>query len=94
MYGLSLGFPGSSVGKESAFYVGDLGLIPGLGRSAGEGKGSPLQDSGLENFMVCIVHGGHKKLDMTEPLSLQGLSLVAAHRLLIAVASFVAEHRL
>ena len=37
---------------------------------------------------------GHKKLDMTEPLSLQGLSLVAAHRLLIAVASFVAEHRL
>ena len=47
----------SSVGKESACNAGDLGLIPGLGRSPGEGKGYPLQYSGLENSMDCIVHG-------------------------------------
>ena len=52
-----LGFPGGSDGKESACNVGDLGLIPGLGRSPGEGKGYPLQYSGLENSMDCIVHG-------------------------------------
>ena len=56
-YGLVLGFPGSSVGKESACSEGDLGLIPGLGRSPGEGKGYLLQYSGLENAMDCIVHG-------------------------------------
>ena len=37
--------------------MGDLGLIPGLGRSPGEGNGYPLQYSGLENSMDCIVHG-------------------------------------
>ena len=52
-----LGFPCGSVGKESACNVGDLGLIPGLGRSPGEGKGYPLQYYGLENSMNCIVHG-------------------------------------
>ena len=52
-----LGFPGGSAGKESACNAGDLGLIPGLGRSPGEGKGYPLQYSGLENSMDCIVHG-------------------------------------
>ena len=52
-----LGFPGSSAGKESACNAGDLGSIPGLGRSSGEGKGYPLQYSGLENSMDCIVHG-------------------------------------
>ena len=46
-----------SAGKESACNVGDLGLIPGLGRSPGEGKGYVLQYSGLENFMDWIVHG-------------------------------------
>ena len=45
------GFPGGSAGKESAGNVGDLGSIPGLGRSPGEGKGYPLQYSGLENSM-------------------------------------------
>ena len=50
-------FPDSSVGKESACNVGDLGSIPGLGRSLGEGKGYPLQYCGLENSMDCIVHG-------------------------------------
>ena len=42
--------------KKSACNVGDLGSIPGLGRSPGEGKGYPLQYSALENFMDCIVH--------------------------------------
>ena len=45
------GFPDSSAGKESACNMGDLGSIPGLGRSPGEGKGYPLQYSGLENSM-------------------------------------------
>ena len=48
------GFPGGSAGKESACNVGDLGLIPGLGRSPGEGKGCPFQYSGLENPMDYI----------------------------------------
>ena len=46
-----------SAGKESACDAGDLGLIPGLGGSPGEGKGCPLQYSGLENSTDCIVHG-------------------------------------
>ena len=54
---LVLGFPCGSAGKESTCHVGDLGLIPGLGRSPGEGKGYPLQYSGLENSMDCIVYG-------------------------------------
>ena len=52
-----LGFPGGSAGKESACNAGDLGSVPGLGRSPGEGKGCPLQYSGLENSTDCIVHG-------------------------------------
>ena len=48
------GFPDSSVDRESACNAGDLGSIPGLGRSPGEGKGNPLQYSGLENSMDCI----------------------------------------
>ena len=51
------GFPDSSVGKESACNTGDLGSIPGLGRCSGDGKGCPLQYSGLENSMACIVYG-------------------------------------
>ena len=52
-----LGFPCGSAGKESACNVGDLGSIPGLGRFPGEGKGYPLQHSGLENSVDCIVCG-------------------------------------
>ena len=52
-----LDFPVGSAGKESACNVGGLGMILGLGRSSGEGKGDPLQYSGLENSMDCIVHG-------------------------------------
>ena len=51
------GFPCGSAGKESACNAGDLGLIPGLGRSPGEGKGYPLQYSGLENSMDCMTTG-------------------------------------
>ena len=56
-YLISMGFPGGSTGKEPACNEGDLGLIPGLGRSPGEGNGYSLQYSGLENSMDCIVHG-------------------------------------
>ena len=52
-----LGFPCGSAGKESARNAGDLGSIPGLERSPGEGEGYPLQCSGLENSVDCIVHG-------------------------------------
>jgi len=52
-----MAFPGNSANKESACVAGDLGSIPGLGRSPGEGNGYPLQYSGLENSMDCIVHG-------------------------------------
>ena len=52
-----LGFPCGSAGKESTCIAGDPGSIPGLGRSPGEGKGYPLQCSGLENSMDCTVHG-------------------------------------
>ena len=51
------GFPHSSVCKESACNAGDLGSIPGLGRSPGEGKGYPFQYCGLGNSMDCLVHG-------------------------------------
>ena len=65
-----LGFPCGSAGKESACNAGDLSLIPGLGRSPGEGKGYPL----LENSMNYTVHGvGRKELYMTEQLSLSNL---------------------
>ena len=51
------GFPGGSVGKESACNAGDLGSVPGLGRSLGEGNGYALQCCGLENPMDCTVQG-------------------------------------
>ena len=52
-----VGFPGGSAGKESVCNVGDLGSVPGLGRCSREGNGYPLQYSGLENSVDCIVHG-------------------------------------
>ena len=60
------GFPGGSAGKESACNVGDLGSVPGLGRSPGEKSGYPLQYSGLENSMDST---GRKESDTTERLS-------------------------
>ena len=62
-----LGFPGGSAGRESSCIAEDLGSIPGLRRSPGEGKGYPLQYSGLENSKDCIVHGS-QRLDTTERL--------------------------
>ena len=56
-----MGFPGGSDGKESTCNVGDMGSIPRMERSSGEGKGYPLQYSGLENSMKCIVHGVSKR---------------------------------
>jgi len=58
----SVGFPGGSAGKESTCNAGDLGSIPALRRSPGGGHGSPLQYSGQENSMDCIVHGVAKHL--------------------------------
>ena len=55
------GFPCGLAGKESACKVGELDLTPGLGRSPGEGKDYPLQYSGLENSMDCIVDGVAKR---------------------------------
>ena len=60
-----MGFSCGSAGKESACNVGDLGLIPGLGRSPGEGKCYPLQYSCLENSMDYGPRG-HKESDSTE----------------------------
>ena len=52
-----MGFPDGSGGKESDCTAGDLGSIPGSGRSPGEGNGNPLQCSGLENSMDFVVYG-------------------------------------
>ena len=57
-----LGFPCGSAGEESVCNVGDLDSILGLERSPGEGKGYPLQYSGLENSMDCIEHGVPKTI--------------------------------
>ena len=72
---LSSGLPGGSVAKESVCNAGDAGLIPGLGRSPGEGHGNPLQCSCLENPMGrgawrATVHGVEKESDTTEWLTL------------------------
>ena len=75
LWHLTKGFPGGSDGKESACNVGDLGSIPGLGRSPGEGNGNPLHYSCLENSMDrgawwATAHGGLKESDATEQLPL------------------------
>ena len=61
-----MGFPCGSAEKESTCNAGDLGSIPGFGRSPGEGKGYPLQYSGLENSMDCIVHGVSKRTQLND----------------------------
>ena len=63
---LSMGFPCDSAVKESACNAGDLGLVPGLGRSPGEGKGYPLQFSSLKNFMDFIVCGVAKSQTLSD----------------------------
>ena len=61
-----LGFPYGSAGKETTCNAGDLGSIPGLRGSTGEGKGDPLQYSGLENSMDYTVHGVTKSRTVFE----------------------------
>jgi len=68
-----LGFPGDSDSKESTCNVGDLGSVPGLGRSPGGGHGNSLQYSCLENphgqrSLAGYSPWGHKESDTTEPL--------------------------
>ena len=70
-YLISGRLPGGSDGKASAYNAGDLGLIPGSGRSSGEGNGNPLQYSFLENSMdwrslVGYSPWSHKELNMIE----------------------------
>ena len=73
-----MGFPGGSAGRESACNAGGLGSIPGLGRSPGEGKGYPLQYSGLRNSMDGIVHGVTKN-----QTQLGDFHFTALHRMML-----------
>ena len=75
-------FPAGSDSKASACDAGDLGLIPGLGRSPGEGNGNPLQYSYLENPMGSQ-RAGHDRVANTH---FQGCPLAVVHRLLPALA--------
>ena len=77
-----MGFPHSSFDKESACNAGDLGLIPGLGRSPGEGNGNPLQYPCLENPMdrgdwQAPVHGSQVRLNLaTKPPQRVGQGII------------------
>ena len=75
-----LGLACGSAGKESAYNEGDLGLIPGLGRSPGEGNGYPLQYSGLENSMDCIVQGVAKSQTQLRDFHFHFLYLTECNR--------------
>ena len=67
-------FPCDSAGEESTCNAGDLGSIAGLERSPGEGKGYPLQYSGLENSMDCIVDGVTKSQTILSNFHFQSLT--------------------
>ena len=71
-----MGFSGGSAGKESACNAGDLGSVPGLGRSPGEGKGYPLQYYGLEKSMDCIVPGVAKSQTWLSNFHLTSMKLI------------------
>ena len=75
-----MGFPCGSAGKEAACNVGDLGSVPGLGRSPGEGKGYPLQYNGLENSMDCVAHGVAKSVSLSRVLSIDEILLTLGMR--------------
>ena len=80
-----LGFPCGSAGKETACNVGDQSSTPGLGKSPGDGKGYPLQYSGLENSVDCIVHRVAK--------SWTGLSDFYFHfHFHICIRTFISKH--
>ena len=79
-------FPGGSGGKESTCNAGDLGLIPGLGRSPGEGNGNPLQYSCLENSVDggvwwATVHGVTKSWTQLSDFTLHCLEKRLKHSL-------------
>ena len=83
---LKLGLPWWLSGEESTCDAGDLGFIPGLGRSPGEGKGYPLQYSGLEDSMNCIVHGVAKS--RTGPSNFQCYSCYTCYWWSLLLRSF------
>ena len=71
-------FPGGSASRESACNVGDLGLLPQLGRSPGKGNGYPLQYSGLGKFHRLYSPWGRQESNMTEQLSMPPKSIHVA----------------
>ena len=75
-----LGFPCGSAGKESTCNVGDLGSIPGMGIFSGEGKGYPLQWSGLENSIYCVVQGVAKNRTRLSNFHLHGNRMTEPQR--------------
>ena len=80
-----LGFPCGSAGKEYAYNAVDLHLIPGLGRSHGEGRSYPLQYSGLEDSMDCTVHGITKsqtQLSNLKKKKIKGCKISKLHNIL------------
>ena len=90
-----LDFPGGSDGKASAYNVGDPGLIPGWGRSSGEGNGNPLQYSPFPGkshgrSLVGPSPWGHKESDMTERLdfTLSKLTIMSYDSITIEFISF------
>ena len=72
---ISRNHPCGSAGKGPTCNAGDLGSIPGLGRSPGEGKGYPLQYSGLENSMDCVAHGVVKSRTRRSNFHFRGIIL-------------------
>ena len=89
-----MGFPDSSVDKESTCNAGDQCSIPGLGRSPGEGKGCSLQYSDLENSMDCVVPGVAKSqtwlsnfhlMDLINPAWYYFISFLGEFNLLVTV---------
>ena len=77
-----------SAGRESACKVGDLGSIPGLGRSPGEGKGYPLQYSGLESCMDCIVHAVTKSRTQLSDFHFHRTSVWIGHSIHVSPSSW------
>ena len=87
-----MGFPESSVGKDSACSAGDNSLIPGSGRSQEKGKANPVQYSGLENPMECIVHGVAKSQTRLSDFHMIVINVVI--RMAISRHKFVRRHML
>ena len=88
-----MGFPGGSAGKEPTCSMGDLGLIPGLGRSPEDGNSYPLQYSGLENSMDCTVYGVAES-DTTEQLSLSLINYLPSGSVNVTISNNFGEGKL